>query len=50
MAQGDGIDIQNLCRQIEEEKDPHRFSELVKRLNDLLDGESAKQSKPSEKK
>jgi hypothetical protein len=35
-----------------EEKDPHRFTELVKRLNDLLDGElaSGKRSEQQENK
>jgi hypothetical protein len=41
MVLGDGIEVRELCRQIEEEKDPHRFTELVKRLNDLLDGKLA---------
>jgi hypothetical protein len=35
---GDGVKVRELCRQIEEEKDPIKFGELVKRLNDLLDG------------
>jgi hypothetical protein len=52
MVLGDGIEVRELCRQIEEEKDPHRFTELVKRLNDLLDGElaSGKRSEQQENK
>ena len=38
MVLGDGQQVRELCRQIEEEKDPIKFGELVKRLNDLLDG------------
>jgi hypothetical protein len=37
---GDISELKELCRQIEEEQDPHQFSELVKCLNDLLDAES----------
>ncbi len=49
MVLGDGLKVRNLCRQIEEEKDPHKFRELMRRLNDLLD-ENPVASEESEKK
>ena len=45
MVLGDGIEVRELCRQIEEEKDPHRFTELVKRLSDLLDGQTTSEKR-----
>ena len=51
MILGDGEKVRELCRRIEEEKDPHKFSELVKTLNDLLDSESsATESEPKQRK
>jgi hypothetical protein len=46
---GDISELKELCRQIEEEQDPREFSELVKRLNDLLDAESSGEESENKK-
>ena len=37
MTQEERQQMDHLCRSIQSEKDPHRFTELVKQLNDLLE-------------
>jgi hypothetical protein len=37
MTQEEREQMDHLCRSIQSEKDPRRFTELVKQLNDLLE-------------
>jgi hypothetical protein len=39
--------VNTLCKQIEEEKDPERFQELVKELNNLFESNGDRQLKAS---